>query len=280
MRFFTATILAGTIIILPSTGHGQADAKPPATGFSKAIEDNSFLIEEAYNQEPGVIQHISNAILVDEDIAFTFTEEWPFLTQTHQVSLTIPYFSMRNSLRSGVGDVQVNYRYQILSDNAHLAAAPRLTVILPTGKISKGIGTGRVGWQFNLPLSLRLSDPFITHVNAGVTVTPNVKGVDHSVPDGLRVERTLTTFTAGASFIWLATPSLNLMAEFVVNAAGGIDYGGDVVHETSSILNPGLRYAIDIGSLQIVPGFSIPVTMTEEETTTGMLFYLSFEHPL
>ena len=26
--------------------------------FSKAIEDNSFFIEEAYNQEEGIIQHI------------------------------------------------------------------------------------------------------------------------------------------------------------------------------------------------------------------------------
>jgi len=27
---------------------------------SEPIEDNSFLIEEAYNQEAGVVQHISN----------------------------------------------------------------------------------------------------------------------------------------------------------------------------------------------------------------------------
>ena len=30
------------------------------------IEDNSFLIEEAYNQEPGVVQHIFNAVVHDE----------------------------------------------------------------------------------------------------------------------------------------------------------------------------------------------------------------------
>jgi len=29
--------------------------------FTRAIEDNSFFIEEAYNQEAGVVQHIPNS---------------------------------------------------------------------------------------------------------------------------------------------------------------------------------------------------------------------------
>ena len=32
-----------------------------AQEFTKAIEDNSYFIEEAYNQEDHVVQHISNA---------------------------------------------------------------------------------------------------------------------------------------------------------------------------------------------------------------------------
>lgn len=31
-------------------------ADPPAKG----IQDNSFFVEEAYNQEPGIVQHIIN----------------------------------------------------------------------------------------------------------------------------------------------------------------------------------------------------------------------------
>jgi len=42
------------------------------------IEDNSFLIEEAYNQDPGVIQHISSfQYMKDHTWIYTFTDEWP-----------------------------------------------------------------------------------------------------------------------------------------------------------------------------------------------------------
>lgn len=43
------------------------------------IQDNSFLVEEAYNQEPGVVQHISTFTRFQEskDWIYTFTQEWP-----------------------------------------------------------------------------------------------------------------------------------------------------------------------------------------------------------
>jgi hypothetical protein len=47
----------------------------------EVIEDNSFLIEEAYNQEPGVVQH-SFSMAYNGDSrrrgwSFNFTQEWP-----------------------------------------------------------------------------------------------------------------------------------------------------------------------------------------------------------
>jgi len=64
----------------------------PAVAQSRPIADNSFLIEEAYNQERGVVQHISvwQRDLRSRAWAFTFTQEWPLSTQTHQLSYTIP----------------------------------------------------------------------------------------------------------------------------------------------------------------------------------------------
>ena len=43
------------------------------------IQDNSFLVEEAYNQEFGVVQHISGFTRFwdSKDWAYTFTQEWP-----------------------------------------------------------------------------------------------------------------------------------------------------------------------------------------------------------
>ncbi len=65
--------------------------EPPAKG----IQDNSFFVEEAYNQEPGIVQHIVNVPAFfmhgNNKVSFIFTQEWPILSQTHQFSYTIPY---------------------------------------------------------------------------------------------------------------------------------------------------------------------------------------------
>jgi purine-binding chemotaxis protein CheW len=55
------------------------------------IKDNSFLIEEAYNQERGVVQHISTlSRTAGGDWMYTFTQEWPLPDERHQVSFTLP----------------------------------------------------------------------------------------------------------------------------------------------------------------------------------------------
>src|SRR5207249_2279859 len=61
-----------------------------AEPLAKGIQDNSFFIEEAYNQQPGVVQHIFN-VPIDftngsREIAPSFTQEWPVFSQTHQFS--------------------------------------------------------------------------------------------------------------------------------------------------------------------------------------------------
>ena len=73
----------------------QEDDPRPAKG----IQDNSFFIEEAYNQEAGVVQHILNGWYSvdrmngpdDKEMQFVFTQEWPIGSQTHQFSYTAPY---------------------------------------------------------------------------------------------------------------------------------------------------------------------------------------------
>lgn len=53
---------------------------------------NSFLIEEAYNQERGVIQHIStfSRMWNSKDWSYSFTQEWPGLRDPrHQFSYTL-----------------------------------------------------------------------------------------------------------------------------------------------------------------------------------------------
>ena len=129
------------------------------------IEDNSFLIEEAYNQEPGVVQHIFTAAYTKSGRThgwgFNFTQEWPVFSQDHQFSYTIPscHLVEDGSRVSGMGDILLNYRYQLLYEgDCKPAVAPRFSLILPTGNRKKGTGNNVVGYQLNLPVSKKIAD--------------------------------------------------------------------------------------------------------------------------
>ena len=71
-----ALAFAFAIVTSASAAEKPSD-KPPIEG----IEDNSFLVEEAYNQDPGVVQHIFNAVYSRDPNrrgwTFNFTQEWP-----------------------------------------------------------------------------------------------------------------------------------------------------------------------------------------------------------
>src|SRR5213592_1228277 len=81
---------------------------------AQGIADNSFLMEEAYNQEAGVVQHISawQRSLRSAAWAYTFTQEWPVGTQTHQFSYTIPVQRTESPSNTGLGDTLVYLSFE------------------------------------------------------------------------------------------------------------------------------------------------------------------------
>ena len=246
--------------------------------FSEAIEDNSFYIEEAFNQEPGVVQHISTLTLFSSpqrDVVYSFTQEWPLFSQTHQLSVTIPYSFFDGNATSGLNDILLNYRYQLLDAEQWAAVSPRFSIVLPTGDKDKGLGSGVVGFQMNMPASKRVSNLVILHANAGATLLPRVEG---QTLFGTTVRRNLWSFNLGGSIILLILPSVNVLLEGSVNFNSDMD-NGNVVRATETVVNPALRFAIDVGSLQIVPGVGVPILFSEGNTYTGVFAYLSFEHP-
>jgi hypothetical protein len=197
------------------------------------IQDNSFLIEEAYNQEAGVVQHIFT-FLRSRDGAYvsTFTQEWPVRGLNHQLSYTLP------AQRDG-GDALLNYRYQLAGDgNARLAVAPRLSLMKRRN--------GGYGFDANLPVSVAVNDRFVTHWNAGATK------IDHTM-----------TWSAGGSAIVAPLPKVHLMLE--------ARYDGKVM-----TVSPGVRWAHDVGKLQIVPGIAMPIG---SDHSRAVFAYLSLEHP-
>jgi hypothetical protein len=250
-----------------------------AQQFSESIEDNSFFIEEAYNQEERVVQHISNAMYTmnpDHEFVLSFTQEWPVTTETHQLSYTVSFLSLNSDHSHGLGDVVINYRYQLATKENWAAVAPRLSVIIPTGKRDAGLGNGVFGIQGCIPASKRLSDQFIVHANAGGTILPGAKGTTSA---GQEVKKTLGSLYVGASGIWLAKRYDNFFLESIYTIESSIDGNGEVQHDHTILLNPAYRHAVDTGGLEIVPGIGFPVTISRASTDVGIFFYLSFEHP-
>jgi hypothetical protein len=242
--------------------------------FSEAIEDNSFLIEEAYNQEPRVVQHINNLSYFtkpQKDLFYTLTQEWPLSGYKNQFSYCIPYSFLNSNEVHGIGDIMINYRYQLFYTEDWACVAPRLTLILPTGNSDEGLGKDVFGFQFNFPVSKRMSDAFALHFNAGFTFLPNVKGNNTS--------KNITTYLVGGSLIYLMTENFNFMLEGLSTSSGDFNENDKVVYTNSTIINPGFRFALNFKKLQVVPGFSVPISITGGETTASAFFYLSFEHP-
>ena len=235
------------------------------------IEDNSFLIEEAYNQDPGVIQHISNfQYLKPHTWLYTFTDEWPVPGMKQQLSMTVPVLSNGST---GLGDIQLNYRYQAIYLD-RLAFSPRLSLLFPTGNYHKSLGSGLPGYQVSLPFSFLLSRKVVTHYNLGVTYIPVSKNADGS-------KSNISIFNYGLSIVILLYTNFNFMLETVGYTNLTKEKNANTQIMNILLINPGFRYAINFKSgLQIVPGIATPIGIGPSAGEFNIFAYLSFEHPL
>jgi len=267
-----------SVLLLSSFLSGKAAAQMAAE--NAAIEDNSFLVEEAFNQEKNIIQHINMFTWNPEagGWIYSFTEEWPFPGhEKHQLSVTLS--AVRNSdypgSGGGMGDTAFNYRYQLLGGGGkRLSFSPRLTLIAPTGSALYGRGTGGLGIQTNLPLSVYLSKKFITHWNAGATIVPSARNEfgDRATASG---------WNLGQSTIWLARPRFNVMLETIWQGWQSVSGPGTTEGNHALLIGPGVRWAHNFkNGLQIVPGISVPIGAGPSAGEKGVTFYLSFEHPI
>jgi hypothetical protein len=245
-----------------------------------AIQDNSFLVEEAYNQERGVVQHIStfSRMWNSKDWSYTFTQEWPAPGNwRHQFSYTLAgmHAGAFAGTGGGMGDTAFHYRYQLIGDGeTRFAFAPRLSVLLPTGDVAMGRGLGAVGMQTNLPLSITLHRRLITHWNAGSTFVPHAQNVD-----GLRASS--VGYSLGQSLIFVAHSNVNLMLETWASDFQSVAGAGRTEWSKVRYVSPGVRWAFNFESgLQIVPGVALPIGFGPSAGERGVFLYLSFEHPL
>jgi DtxR family transcriptional regulator, Mn-dependent transcriptional regulator len=230
------------IVALASAAHAQG---PPAF----EIIDNSFLIEEAFNQDDGILQTIGTMRMgASNDWESSLTQEWPLLGHLHQISYSIPYAATTSA--RGLGDLMLHYRIQLTSDTPGLPAfSPRLSLILPTGDSGRGLGEGGFGWQVNLPFSEQARD-FYLHWNVGYTRMPTV-----SRPH------------IGASAVWRIVPKLHAMVETLLEGNARVT------------LSPGMRVGWNRGDAQWVVGLAAPLAREDSAATLSGLGYLSYEFP-
>ena len=250
------------------------------------IEDNSFLIEEAYNQEAGVVQHIFTAIYNNDSRSrgwnFNFTQEWPVFSQDHQFSYSVPssHFIDGADRIYGIGDILLNYRYQALEEgDVKPAFAPRFSLILPTGNRNRGTGNGVVGYQWSLPFSKKLASRFAMHANFGLTYLPGVRAPLDGSTGPLSPKRSLVSYNLGASAIFAILPRLHLMLEWIGPFEESINDRGKATREFMPILSPGFRAAVvNEEKLQVVVGAAAPIGLNRKADNFGALLYLSIEH--
>jgi hypothetical protein len=246
MRLRRAAIAAVACLVFVRPAMGQ----PQDSSRKWEILDNSFLIEESFNQEAGVVQNIFSWVR-ERGGAWdaAFTQEWPAPGMRHQLSYTVPFASVGGAI--GVGDVLLNYRYQLREEeNGAPAISPRVSLILPTGHSSDGPGDGTYGVQVNVPASKQFGD-FYVHANAGFTWKRDLQRTPH----------------VGGSGIWRVAPMFNLMLEALVEI------------DEAATVSPGFRRAWNFGDHQLVIGAAVPVTREGGETRAALLTYFSYELP-
>ena len=257
------------VLLIALAGRALAQQPPAPPAAPPAVEpfdilDNSFLVEEAFNQERGIFQNIFGVIREDRAWALAFTQEWPAPSVRHQLSFTIGADAIGSD--TVFSDVYLNYRFQALEEGpGRPAFSPRVSVIIPSGRQLVNGGDG--GLQFNLPFSKQQQD-FYFHWNAGLTWRPRGE------------KRDLTTPFLSGSAIYRLRPMLNVMLESVLVWDPDEVEGGIVERRGAFTLSPGLRGGWTLAQdTQLILGAAIPITWAAGESSAGIFAYLSYELP-
>jgi DtxR family Mn-dependent transcriptional regulator len=276
--------VARCLILLAALAAPSAAQTPPAAAGTPAaakgvepfdITDNSFLVEEAFNQEAGIFQNIFGTLFVNGHWASAFTQEWPIKVQAHQLSYTLSFLD--NGLGGGIGDALINYRYQLLSEGPGVPAfSPRVSLILPTGGVPRRIGSGSTGLQINMPFSKQAGDWFL-HWNGGFTWLPRADSLSSSSSPENDHVNLLSPFLS-ASGIYRVRQMFNVMLESVVLFEETVD-DGITRRDTIYTLSPGARGGWNVGDQQVILGAAIPITWVGGDAETGFFVYFSYELP-
>lgn len=233
------------------------------------IEDNSLLLEEAYNQKPGELQLIQTyETFKDERPDYNIELEAPLSGTTHQLAIA---FGKEKTF----SDVELGYRFQAINVDGKILTEG-LRLILPTGSLENESDHGVVGYEWLQSATVIFSEKISHHWNLGVRIYPNAES--RMTSD----DRTLTNFIGGTSIVYYYRDNFNFLIEGLFQSEENIDDLGEIESEVSFTLSPGIRFGWDLDSnkTQIVPAISFPISFNDEKTIPGIFLYLSLESTL
>lgn len=178
------------------------------------ISDNSFLIEEAYNQERGVVQHIvklNNYFAYESEFSgdnldLSFAQEWPLGGQKWQGAYAV---STDREFEQSWLDLQL--RYQLYSKDG-VAAAPYIAF---SAAAHKNTSLEEQRFRVGLPVSMDLSGHTVLHLNGSF----ESYGYTKEGIIGFHEPVSWVSFIAyvpafGASLVQHLSPTYDLMVEF------------------------------------------------------------------
>ncbi len=250
-----------------------------ASANQAPIEDNSFLLSEGYNQDPGVVQVIQGFQWApsSQDWSHFAAIEVPIVTEKHQLTLqTSLLHAGTASTPVEFGDLMLNYQYWLISEGS-VYLAPRVGFYLPTGSYQRSAGSGTLGVMTGISFTANFSEKLAHHWSADVVVYPLSRATDGS--SATTLDATLAT-----SIVWRPLWFFNLLTEVLLVSDQSPTPGSGSTRAWNGILNPGTRFLIRFGKKrpwEIVPGVSVPLvwSIAGGSVTLGVFGYLSVEGP-
>jgi hypothetical protein len=254
------------LVVAPLSVRAEAEPEQHAP-----LSDNSFLIEEAYNQEAGVVQQMATFMRGrGGSWVASFTQEWPAPAQRHQLSSSIAYGQAGPGGARGLGDILLNYRYQAVLDE-RVAFSPRLSAVVAGSNADSGASYRGLGLQGMLPVSTTLTPWLVTHSNLGLTWVPAGRDGD--------ARAAFLVLALGQSLVWLPHPHFNMLLE-TLWLSSDVRSQGTTRRDQALLVSPGLRWGIDLPSdVQLVLGLAAPLGVGPSVGERSVFLYLSVEAP-
>jgi hypothetical protein len=242
----------------------------------RLLQSNGMLVDTAYHQEAGEVQHaLTFSHSHKGGWASVISQEWPVLSEKHQVSFSLPadLLVKRADGHRGVGDLTLEYSYALIGNNkSRLTVSPGVGFSLPTGSVAKGFGAGGPGTLVKLPISVMLSRRFASNSTVELRYVSSAENADG---DHFHIWK----YEVGQSFVWFAKPRFNVLVEAVWEKEKATNRSGFKEIDSDLFISPGVRWAhVFHNGISIIPGFAVPIGVGSSRGDQRFFFYFAVEH--